>query len=159
MAVVMCISMTAWKLIPKTDFSGKWKINLDKSDKDVGYYAIEVAQTTDYISIERILKNRNGKDSSTTEKIMLDGKISYIKLADSSKAVMKRYTNFKAFNDNGSMTIALRFIDVNKSKSLSELKGFEEWRLGENGNQLIINRTFNYSDKTQVLKWVYDRVK
>jgi hypothetical protein len=78
-ALIVILSAAMPALQNRTDFSGKWILNINKSEFDnIPQYAavkqFNVRQENDSIDIERITIDANGEEATSREVVSLDGK-------------------------------------------------------------------------------------
>lgn len=158
-AVVLSASGIANSII---DFSGKWVIDLSKSDfgsapHRLAYKQILVAQHSDAITIENLLTGQNGRDSSSVETLLFDGKFSKVILPNTAHGTDTRYRSVAFASDGRSLTITENH-EVNSADVIGKFKITEAWTLSRSGNVLTVKRTFEFTNSTVTVKAVYSKL-
>ena len=162
-ALIPAVILSAANIInPNIDFSGKWVIDLSKSDfgsapHNLAYKQILVSQNPNSITIENLLTSKNGSDSSSVETLTYDGKFSKTVLANTAHGIDTRYCAASFTSDGRSLTITENH-EINQSGVIGKFKVTEIWTLSESGNELIVKKTFVFTDSTITIKAVYSKL-
>lgn len=126
----------------KSDFSGTWVLNEEKSTLDnwgVGFlpYKLLIDQNDKTISIQKRFIVEWGDDRIQTDTISLDGKENN-SLAEIWKTPQIMVANWSANRD--SLIIGTK-ISINRDGNISEVVVTEDWQLEESGE--ILSITYN----------------
>jgi hypothetical protein len=162
-ALIPAVILSAANIInPNIDFSGRWVIDLTKSDfgsspHNLAYKQILVSQNPNSIIIENLLTSKNGSDSSSVETLSYDAKFSKVVLANTAHGIDTRFRAAAFANDGRSLTITENH-EINQSGVIGKFKVTEIWTLSESGNELIVKKTFVFTDSTITIKAVYSKL-
>ena len=153
--VVMNIELNAQA--KKTDFSGKWSLNEGKSNFGEGgsrrTMKMTIQQQNNSLSVERLTKNQQGEESTSVEKLTLDGKECVNKINDREK---KSTVTWAA--DGKSLTITSNMVFQREGQTM-EVKTIEIWKLGEGANTLLVDYNSKSSRGERQQSLVYDKSK
>jgi hypothetical protein len=137
----------------RSDFSGSWKLDTAKSEfgnvpMNSAVKQFEIEQTTDSISIKRITINDNNEESTTFEKLSIDGKPgAHVLNNNRTKTSSITWTS-----DGQSMTTVSAYSLPDKPGEI-EYQLSQTWKLAEGGKELIISLT----SPGYTIKAVYDK--
>ncbi len=142
----------------KTDFSGKWAMNSDKSKMPeaqgggmrMGGGDLVVTQSGNILTVERTRTGRNGQEMTTTNKYTLDGKES---VNTTQRGESKSVAKWSA--DGKSLTITTN-MSFSMNGQTREMKSTEVWSL-ENPSTLSIKSTRNGRNGDITMTMVYDK--
>ena len=158
MAAALLISLLAWAGAAKVDFSGTWSMNAEKSV--TGENAprriaakMTVVQKSDTLSIERIIKRDTGEETSSTEKLTMDGK-------ECVSTVMGRpRTSTATWSEDGkSLTIVSKSVFERDGNKI-EISSTETWKLSEDGKSLTVDVASKSPRGERKGAFVYDKTK
>ena len=128
MAVALLVSITAWAGAQKTDFSGTWTLNAEKSATGEGAprriaAKMTVEQKGDSLSIERLFKRSSGEETTATEKLTTDGKECVSTVMDRPRTSTAKWSE-----DGKSLTIASKSV-FERDGNKVEMTSTETWKL------------------------------
>ena len=122
----------------KTDFSGAWSLNEEKSnfgDSQFRRAALKmtIQQKGNDMTLEKVLTNRSGETYNATEKLTLDGK-------ECENSVNNRIRKSKAnwTDDRKNLTIATMMVFEREGQSM-EINTVEIYKKSDDGKNLIID--------------------
>jgi dipeptidyl aminopeptidase/acylaminoacyl peptidase len=142
----------------KTNFSGKWTVNNDKSklpegpggSMRMGGGEMVVTQSGNNLTVERTRTGRNGQEMTTTDKYSLDGKETVnTTQRGESKSVAK-------WSDDGKSITITTNMTFNMNGQSREIKSTEVWTL-VNSSTLSIKSTRNGRNGDITMTLVYDK--
>ncbi|HKK43336.1 MAG TPA: hypothetical protein VJ963_13060 [Bacteroidales bacterium] len=142
----------------KTNFSGKWAMNSDKSKLPEGQGGgmrmgggdMVVTQAGNMLTVERTRTGRNGQEMTTTTKYTLDGKET---VNTTQRGERKSVAKWSA--DGKSLTITTD-MSFNMNGQTREMKSTEVWTL-ENPSTLSVKSTRNGRNGDINMTIVYDK--
>jgi hypothetical protein len=145
----------------QADFSGQWKINVQKSDFGiVPHFMIfdqaTIRQTKDSIYLTTVYMDKDYHDTSpASAKYALNGSPSQRVFQDTIKTV-----GSCAFTDDKkSMIKKMDYISNNDAQHLLRTSQ-DNWSLSSNGTELIVERNFKAflkNEHSYIIKAVYDK--
>jgi len=139
----------------KSDFSGKWILNENKSNLGEGrtFSAVKmtVQQNGNTISIERTRRGRNGQERSSNETLTTDGKENIIKNENRSTVLVATWS------DDGSTLTIKSQREFSRQGETFQMKSTETWTLGENGKILKIESDTSSQRGERSVTLVYDK--
>ncbi|MCZ2460001.1 MAG: hypothetical protein LC128_10295 [Chitinophagales bacterium] len=153
---VPALLLSFTSLPDRTNFSGEWKLNTDKSDlgqmANFAVTSLKVNQADESITIARTAPSFQGDENTTTEAITFDGKTTETKLfGESSKK-----SSIKWSEDGKTFTITYTLnLDFNGQQMTVE--GTEKWSLSDDGKTLTLetSSTSDFGDMSTTA--VYDK--
>lgn len=156
-AFVLCTAFGSVR--PKVNFSGKWVLDLTKTDfgnlpHNWVYRQILVTQDSGAITIENLISRPGAKDSTSTEKLNFDGQVSE-KAIPNPKGTEIRSTTAETSVDGASL-IVTKIYALNQSGSTGKIKDTETWSLSEDGKELMITKRI--TNATAEIKAVYKKM-
>jgi hypothetical protein len=141
----------------KTDFSGIWSINEGKSNFGEGgsrkTMKMTIEQKDNTLSIERLSKNQQGEESTSVEKLTLDGK----ECINTINERQKKSTVTPAADGSG-LTITAT-ITFDRDGQTMEINSVETWKQGENANTLLVDYHSKSARGERQQSLVYDKAK
>ena len=139
----------------KTDFTGEWTLNEDKSDLgERGAFAafkIVVKQEGNTITIERTRTGRNGEERTNSETLTLDGKENISESERGSSASVLTWSD-----DGTALTIKSKR-EFNRQGETFEMNSTEVWKLAEDGKILKIQSDISSSRGERSVSLVYEK--
>jgi hypothetical protein len=139
----------------KTDFTGEWTLNEDKSDFGDGpaFAAIKIVvkQEGETITIERTRMGRDGEERTSSETLTMDGKenISENERGSSSSVV--------SWSGDGTNLIITSKREFNRDGQTFEMNSKEVWTLSEDGKILKIQSDTSSPRGERSVSLVYDK--
>jgi hypothetical protein len=140
----------------KTDFSGEWKLNKEKSvltDSQIFLSKITIQLKSDSILTTRVYENSNGEEYPFDENLSLDGKEGKIAIYD-----MPRASKATRSDADGSIMIAST-TTFNGGNGQEDMTANETWKLENGGQVLTLEFTNKMSENESTGKYFYDKVK
>ncbi|HEX8460106.1 MAG TPA: hypothetical protein VF623_01695 [Segetibacter sp.] len=140
----------------KSNFSGDWKLNEQKSS--LGQYAqmaprkLKVDGQADYLSVERFAKSPDGSDVSYNDKLTFDGKESESTLFGNTK---KKST--AKWSDDGKSLNVNAVIMFDRDGQTFEVKVAEVWKFVEDGKVLSVESTSTSQMGSNTMKLFYEK--
>ena len=139
----------------KTDFTGEWTLNEDKSDLGEGRafaaFKIAVKQEGNTITIERTRMGRDGEERTNSETLTLDGKENINESErGSSSSVLK-------WSDDGSALTITSKREFNRQGETFEMNSTEVWTLAEDGKILKIQSDISSPRGERSVSLVYEK--
>jgi hypothetical protein len=139
----------------KTDFTGEWTLNEDKSDLGEGRafaaFKLAVKQEGNTIIIERTSAGRDGEERTTSETLTLDGKENINEgERGSSTSVLK-------WSDDGTTLTIKSKREFNRQGETFEMNSTEIWTLAEDGKTLKIQSDMSSSRGERSATLVYEK--
>jgi len=136
--VIFC---TAAQMITKPDFTGKWVINLPKSDfaSSPLYVApkqLEITQTPNYLVMKQTVLDNFGQDSIMRVKLWLDGKSSSEMLTGDQRTRLYRMS----WSDDGQAMKVDYSSSYSNDPHREEYHTTEEWKLTPDGKELLLDK-------------------
>jgi hypothetical protein len=127
--------------VSKTNFSGTWVINLQKSQfGDAPHYTagkqVMVSQTPRNINLEFINTSESGSDSTVNESLPLNGNA--LELIDAGKRTRKIVPQFS--QDGKTLTI-LTTASMPDDPKTEQFTSTDLWNLADDGQTLTIRKT------------------
>ena len=141
----------------KVNFSGAWSLNETKSDLGEGRRGMvalkmTIRQTGDSLAIERLSKRRSGEESTSIEKLTIDGK-------ECTNTVFERLKKSTASRSKDGKTITiLSKMTFEREGEEIEIKSSEAWTLLEDGKILSIAYGSTSPRGERKATYVYDKV-
>jgi hypothetical protein len=156
--VSMLLLFGAAQIINRPDFTGKWIINLSKSEFDDSplYTApkqLEIKQLANYLEMKQIVIDGFGQDSTMRVKLWMDGKSSEMQTADQRTRIYRTTWS----KDDQVMTE-----DYSSSYSgdsqREEYHTTEQWKLTPDGKGLQLEKHVQVDNGSgYTVKAVYDK--
>ena len=140
----------------KTNFSGEWKINKEKSvvaDNQLFLSKITLQLKNDSLLTTRVYENGNGDEYPFTENLSLDGKVSKIVIYE-----MPRTSKATLSDSDGSITIAST-TTFNGGNGQEDMTANETWKVENEGQKLSFFFTNKMSGNESTGTYYYDKVK
>jgi hypothetical protein len=139
----------------KTDFTGEWTLNEDKSDLGEGgafaAFKIAVKQEGNTITIERTRTGRDGEERTNSETLTLDGKenINESERGSSSSVL--------TLSDDGTALTIKSKREFNRQGETFEMNSTEVWMLAKDGKILNIQSAISSPRGERSLSMVYEK--
>ena len=138
----------------KTDFTGEWALNEDKSDLGEGgafaAFKIAIKQEGNTISIERTRTGRDGEERTNSQTLTLDGKENINENErGSSNSVL-------TWSDDGTTLTIKSKREFNRQGETFEMTSTEVWTLAEDGKILKIQSDISSSRGERSVSLVYE---
>ncbi len=137
----------------RSDFTGTWKLNVDKSafgnaPQNAAVKQFDIIQRNDSIAIRRITVHDNNEEVTTSETISMDGKpCSYVMPSKKTK------TSSITWSSGGdTMTTVSAYSKPDKPDEI-EYKLSQTWKLSSQGKELVVVLT----TPSYEIKAVYDK--
>jgi hypothetical protein len=153
---LVIVSLTSAKPQPsnRVNFSGKWVLNLDKTElgnvpERAAVKQFDVKQARDSIYITRVTINSNDEEVTSSEIGGLDGTPYSLVLSDGKT----KTSTISWSTDQKEMTTVSRYSAPNNPDEIQYTLS-QVWKLNEEKNQLIIMLT----SPSYTIKCVYDKV-
>jgi len=139
----------------KTDFTGEWTLNEDKSDLGEGgafaAFKIAVKQEGNTISIERTRTGRDGEERTNSQTLTLDGKENINENErGSSNSVL-------TWSDDGTTLTIKSKREFDRQGETFEMNSTEVWTLTEDGKILKIQSEMSSSRGERSVSLVYEK--
>lgn len=139
-----------------TSFGGEWALNKNKGNISQARFVSEklnIVQTDNELSVDRIGTNQNGDAIKVTEKYTLDGKESVNKGSNNreKKSVVK-------WSEDGKSIIITSISVFERDGNTMEIKSVEIWKLSDEGNSLIIDSSSTSPRGERKNQFVYEKV-
>lgn len=159
MIVLLLSTVFVFAQETKTDFSGEWALNADKSENGGGgrrgggmsASKMIVEQKSDKLIVESFRKNRNGDDVSTKNTYTLDGKKCKNKgNFGMSESVIK-------WENGGKMLTIESTMHFSRGDRDFTMESTEKWSLDKDVLTIETTRSTPRGERTS--KAVYDKVK
>ena len=139
----------------KTDFTGEWTLNEDKSDLGEGRafaaFKVAVKQEGNTISIERTRTGRDGEERTTSETLTLDGKENINESERGSSSSVLTWSD-----DGATLTIKSKR-EFDRQGETFEMNSAEVWTLAEDGKILKIQSEMSSSRGERSVSLVYEK--
>ena len=139
----------------KTDFTGEWTLNEDKSDLgERGAFAafkIAVKQEGNTITIERTRTGRDGEERTNSETLTMDGK------ENISESERGSSTSVITWSDDGTALTIKSKREFNRQGETFEMNSTEVWTLAEDGKILNIQSDISSSRGERSVSLVYEK--
>ena len=152
------IALTAWAGGGKSNFSGTWTMNAEKSA--TGENAprrvaakMTIVQKGDSLSIERLIKRNTGEETTTTEKLTTDGKECVSTVMDRPRTSTAKWSE-----DGKCLTVASKSVFERDGNKI-EMNSTETWKLSEDGKSLNVDVASTSPRGDRKGTFVYDKVK
>lgn len=140
----------------KTDFSGEWKLNREKSEitgNSLFLSKITMTLKGDSLLTTRVYENGNGQEYPFDEKLSLDGKECKIVIYD-----MPRTSTATRSKSDGAVSI-MSTTTFNGNSGMEDLVTKETWKPGDDGKILTMEFTNKMSGNETSGKYLYEKVK
>ena len=139
----------------KTDFSGAWKLNEDKTEMGEGRFGpapkVVVKQEGNNLEVTRTRMGRDGQEMTNTAKLTLDGKeVTEEGENRSSKSTAK-------WSDDGKKLMIHTTSSFTRDDQTFERKTEEVWEMSDGGKTLTIQSTTSSSRGERKTVAVYDK--
>ncbi|MCK5692014.1 MAG: hypothetical protein KAI08_04170 [Bacteroidales bacterium] len=139
----------------KTDFTGEWTLNEDKSDLGEGgafaAFKVAVKQEGNTITIERTRTGRDGEERTNSQTLTLDGKENINENErGSSNSVL-------TWSDDGTALTIKSKREFNRQGETFEMTSTEVWTLAEDGKILKIQSDISSSRGERSVSLVYEK--
>ena len=140
----------------KSDFSGQWTLNREKSEPQEGGQSmaaqrLTVTQEGNNLSIERLAVGRSGEESKTTEKLTLDGKEYENVMLENPRKTSANWSE-----DSKSLTITtLISFWSGGNENIATIVEF--WELSEDGKSLSIESSSESPWGERKDTYIYDK--
>jgi hypothetical protein len=152
LALLVCFSgiLVFTTKAQKSDFSGVWKLNKEKSDfgnssPNSAPVQIIIKQTKEEISIERKQFFANGDSTQYVEKLNFKGEPVETKIKDDlTKTVRLKWSEDKT-----------ALMEEAKYSNNMDTKG--KWSLSKDGKELILDRQFAVGEQSDHTSYVYNK--
>ncbi len=156
--VLLAIAAVVFAGDAQVNFSGEWNLNSDKSDQPRGRRGrtastkMTVTQKENNLTVERIIKRKNGEERTVTEKFTLDGKKCTNEIMN-----RERTSTVEWAKDGKSLTINSTMTLERQGQNF-EVTSSEKWSLANDGKSLLIESTFHTPRGERSRKAFYDKV-
>jgi len=156
-AIIACLFVVTTAATPftffKTDFSGSWTLNADKSEfgNTPQYAAVkkfDIKQENDSVYISRVTVNANQEETTSQETLSLDGTPS-VKVLDNKRTKKSTVTWSE---DGKTMTTVSSYSFPEKPEEI-EYTLTQTWSLDNNKKELMVDLT----SPAYTIKAVYDK--
>ena len=139
----------------KTDFTGEWTLNEDKSDLGEGRafaaFKLAIKQDGNTITIERTRTGRDGEERTSSETFTLDGKENINESErGSSNAVL-------TWSDDGNTLTIKSKREFNRQGETFEINSTEVWTLAEDGKTLKIQSDISSPRGERSVSLIYEK--
>jgi len=140
----------------KTDFSGSWVLNEEKSDFGESQFRraalkMTIQQKGNDMTLEKVRTNRSGETYNSTEKLTLDGKECDNTI---NNRVRKSTANWS--EDGKNLTISTVMVFERDGQSM-EIKTVEIYKISDTGDNLLIALTSSSPRGEMKQSFVYDK--
>jgi hypothetical protein len=158
MATALLIVTAAWAGGGKTNFSGTWSMNVEKSATGENAPRRVAAKMTtvqkgDTLSIERVIKRNTGEETTTTEKLTMDGRECVSTVMDRPRTSTAKWSE-----DGKSLTIASKSVFERDGNKI-EITSTETWKLSVDGKTLNVDVASTSPRGDRKGTFIYDKVK
>jgi hypothetical protein len=153
---MLCILPALTIYAQKSDFSGEWKLNKEKSvlaDNQLFLSAITIQYKSDSLLTTRVYENGNGEQYPFQENISLDGKDCKIVIFD-----MPRTSTATVSSADKTLMIAST-TTINGDNGPVDMNAKETWKVDSEGKMLTLDFTNKMSENETIGKYYYDKVK
>jgi hypothetical protein len=153
---MLCILPALTIYAQKSDFSGEWKLNKEKSvlaDNQLFLSGITIQLRSDSMLTARVYENGNGEQYPFQENISLDGKDCKIVIYD-----MPRTSAATVSGADKSLMIAST-TTFNGNNGPEDMTAKETWKVDSEGKMLTLEFTNKMSGNETTGKYYYDKVK
>ncbi len=140
----------------KTDLTGEWKINREKSVITEGQLLlskITIQLKSDSLITTRVYESGDGQEYPFDEKISLDGKENKLIIYD-----MPRTSTATHSDSDGSLTIAST-TTLNGNNGMEDMVAKETWKLDTDGKYLTLVFTNKMSGNETTGTYFYEKAK
>lgn len=143
--------------IMKTDFSGTWKLNENKSNlgENSRFASSElvITQNADKLTVERTTTNMNGEEMKLKSDYTLDGKEYEETVRNRPRKVTANWAN------DGKEIIISSSSKFERNGEQMEFTSKETWKLSEDGKSLIVDMNSSSPRGDRKMQLVYDKSK
>ena len=139
----------------KTDFTGEWTLNEDRSDLGEGRafaaFKLAVKQDGNSITIERTRTGRDGEERSSSETLTLDGK------ENINEGERGTSNSVLTWSEDGSTLTIKSKREFNRQGETFEMNSTEVWTLAEDGKILKIQSEMSSSRGERSVTLIYEK--
>ena len=139
----------------KTDFTGEWTLNEDKSDLGEGRgfaaFKIVVKQEGNTLTIERTRSGRDGEERTNSETLTMDGK------ENTNEGERGSSTSVVTWSDDGTTLTIKAAREFNRQGETFEMNSTEVWTLAGDGKILSIQSDISSSRGERSATLVYEK--
>jgi hypothetical protein len=156
LAVMFFLLFSSGVKAQKTDFSGEWKLNKEKSvlgDAQLFLSKITIQLKSDSILTTRVYENGNGEEYPFDEKLSLDGKECKIDIYDMPR------TSAASHSDTDGSFMITSTTTFNGNSGPEDMVAKETWKLEEEGKFLTLDFTNKMSGNETTGKYYYEKSK
>jgi hypothetical protein len=159
LVVLFCTAFVVFAADDKTDFSGTWNFNEEKSEMGEGGRWMQpiklvITQAGNDLTIERHSRGRNDEDFTMTEKLTLDGKeCENPVFGENTKKSVATWSG-----DGKSLTLSA-IMEFWREGAKTEITSVEILKLTEDGNVLSIDFSSTSPRGERKAVYVYDKKK
>jgi hypothetical protein len=149
---------TTAQIVKRTDFSGNWLINFQKSEfGEIPHYTaskqVKAVQTPGNIVVELLMVSASGADSIVNETLPLNGKALDTLGGDQRK---RRVTAH--FSEDGRTLTIITSASVPNDQKTEQYKITETWNISTTGESLVLKKTIQSTDGFEYsINAVYDK--
>jgi hypothetical protein len=140
----------------KTDFSGEWKINKEKSlmgDSQLFLSRIKIQLKADSLLATRVYENVNGEEYPFDENLSLDGKEGKIVIFEMPR------TSTATRSDNNTTILISSTTTFNGNNGQEDMIAKETWKVQGEGEMLALEFSNKMSGNETKGTYFYDKVK
>ena len=139
----------------KTDFTGEWTLNEDKSELGEGRFfsslKIVVKQEANTITIDRTRTGRDGEERTISQTLTMDGKENKVEAENRSSTSVVTWSD-----DESAMTIKADS-EFSRQGEVMKMKSEEIWTLEGDGKILKIQSSMSSPRGDRAVTLVYDK--
>jgi hypothetical protein len=140
----------------KTDFSGEWKINKEKSllgDNQLFLSRIKIQLKADSVLTTRVYENVNGEEYPFDENLSLDGKEGKIVIFEMPRKSTATHS------DNNTIILINSTTTFNGNNGQEDMIAKESWNVQGEGQILALEFSNKMSGNETKGTYIYDKVK
>ena len=157
-AAVLLASLSPVTAGEKTNYSGTWNLNNEKSQIGEGggwmlTTKLTIKQEETKMTIDRVTKRRSGEETTSTEIITLDGVECQNTIGERQKTSAATWSE-----DGASLTISSKMVFEREGNKM-EITSTEIWKLTEEGKCLSNDYTSQSPRGERKATYVYDKEK
>jgi hypothetical protein len=157
-ATITFLLFGAAKILNRADFTGKWVINLSKSNfGDSPLYTapkeLEITQTSSYLEMKQTVIDDSGQDSTMRVKLWLNGQSSDMLTADQRTRLYR-----VSWSDDGQVMKEDYSSSHSGDAQREEYHTTEQWKLTPDGKELLLEKYVKVDNGTDyTINVVYDK--
>jgi hypothetical protein len=140
----------------KTDFSGTWTLNQEKTNLGEGggwmlTTKMTVTQEANKLSVERLIKRRSGEESTVTEVYTLDGKE-----CQNNQENRQKTSTVVWSADGKNLTVSSKSVFEREGNKM-EMTSVEIWKYSDDGKTLLVDSTSQSPRGERKVVYVYEK--